>query len=556
MKKILSLLTVAILSASSVSSATAFTTKRKNQSIENETNFTKAIGIANNVNIRITIEINNEIYIGTDHGLYISSDAYGTDFQKAMSIPGDTHINAITKINNKIYIGTGCGLYVSSDWINFAKVTTITSDNFISIIKKVDNKIYIGTNHCLLVSTDNGKTFKQVESILRYLLVTAITKINNKIYVGTIEGFYVSSDGINFTKISDLGLSLINSIQQINNKIYVGTGVKGLYVSSDGAGTNFKQVISIPNNATIKKIQQINNQIYVGTFNGLYISKDDGKTFSQVSLLPINIKIFVIKEINNKIYVGTSNGVYISSDGAGTNFKQESSIPKNIDVDTVTQINDKIYVGTSNGVYYKINSNNLSNKEKADNIMSMLAYHYVEIPSYMWNISANTPQYKTEIQWALNNMMLDHHITYPFTFYFANNDYKTKNFSITSYQNIKIGIAVNGVKCDTNYEADINVKLTKTFIQQILKQITSKINNTNITVNKIANKNQVGQYKEEIKQQLYKIINPKQVKYDFNWLNDSQTIVVNNYKSIAIQINILGIKFFLNPTQNINVKIV
>ena len=308
-----------------------------------------------------------KIYVGTNKGLYISSDSIGTSFKKVGNL-GTKTIFIIQKIGSKIYLGTYSGLYVSSDGTSFSQVSGDLGTKTIYTIKQIGTganaKIYVGTLTGLYVSNDGtGSTFTKVSGDLGANIILAIQQIgtgaNAKIYVGTDNnGLWASSDatGTSFSKISST-ISNISIIKQIgtgaNAKIYVGTNEDGLYVSADN-GANFTKVNDL-GTKSIRTIQQINitasnSKIYVGTIkNGLYISSDDGTSFTQVSSIPNNTRIELVTQINNKIYVGTYNGLYVSSDG--TSFTQVSNLGTKT-IYTIKQVGSKIYAGTTVGLYY------------------------------------------------------------------------------------------------------------------------------------------------------------------------------------------------------------
>ena len=266
-----------------------------------------------------------KIYVGTENGLYISSDATGTSFTQVSSITNTASIYAIEEIgtgaNTKIYVGTTNGLYESSDatGTSFTQVSgDLGTKNILNIQKYGTGssaKIYVGTSGGLYVSSDaTGTSFTQITSIGSRDIFN-IKQIGSKIYIGTDSGLYESSNGTSFSKVSgDLSTKNIFRIQQIGTgssaKIYVGVAGDGLWVSSDATGSSFTKVNSFPISTDIYSIQQINNIIYFGTTTGLYIS-NDGTIFTKATG-DLGAKVIIsIQKIESKIYVGTlNNGLY------------------------------------------------------------------------------------------------------------------------------------------------------------------------------------------------------------------------------------------------------
>ena len=289
--------------------------------------YIKMSGDLSNKTINVVKKIDNKIYVGTFlHGVYMSSDN-GKSF-KHLSAIDTSEISSIQQIgtgsNAKIYVGTIQGLYTSTDLTgtSFSKLQGVLENEPIGKIKQINNKIYVSSNSSndLYASTDlTGATFIKVTGIPNSISINTIQQIgtgsNTKIYVGTSQGLYESSNGNSFTILQGVFDSKsINTIQQIgtgsNTKIYVGTNSSGLYVSSDGAGTNFTPITSIPNNKSIQTIKEINNKIYIGTSNDIYISDLTGASFSKINEFSTTDTIYTIEQIDNKIYIGTGNGIY------------------------------------------------------------------------------------------------------------------------------------------------------------------------------------------------------------------------------------------------------
>ncbi len=381
MKKLLSLLTIAILSTTSISATTAFITNQNKKLINQNKildsnvnkgkNFQKTTKNSLNfkqynfskikfVNKNIIQQIGTKIYVGTfQNGLWISSDN-GINFYQCKTIPSNWSINKIIPINYEsktiIYIssisyGETYEFYKSTDGLTFQQ----TFQNYNNTYKPLDilienpTTIYIGLSSKNMLESNDGINFYQVP----LYNITSIKKINNKIYFG---GGY---SGLYYTDLKVGGGFLscnfpskysqykeINTIQYINNKIYVGTNA-GVCVANDGI--NFKAISNTGN--YVSQIIKINNKIYVNSDSGLSISTTNDDTF-QLSSTFTNNDINNIQMINNKVFIVSNKGLYSSNDGINFNKLTNIGIKENIEIDTITQINNKIYVGAKeNGLY-------------------------------------------------------------------------------------------------------------------------------------------------------------------------------------------------------------
>jgi hypothetical protein len=121
-----------------------------------------------------------------------------------------------------------------------------------------------------------------------------------------------------------------------------------------------------PNNSSVLTAIISNNNIIAGTFNGAYISTDNGVSWSPTAL---SKSINSLKVSGNKIFAGTGNatnssGIYVSTDG-GFNWVQTSLNNKWIHCIEIGSSNlyagsTGVYVSSDNGVTWTITS--LNNK--------------------------------------------------------------------------------------------------------------------------------------------------------------------------------------------------
>ena len=220
-----------------------------------------------------------------------------------------------------------------------------------------------------------------------------------------------------------------------------------------------------------------------------------------------------------------------------------NNLNKDIRIKTKTTIKNSV-----------LKNNNLKqenqNQAKANAIMSRLNNKLIKIINYTKKTYAY--QYNNEIQWALNEIASQKDT--PYTFYFANTD-GNKVLTFLSPRKIYIGVEVNGVKCDVAHQANIQVILSNISIDDVLKDVSSKINNAKLTIARITNQYTLKDYINQVKQNLTKISNPKSVEYVINWINnnDYNKVLNDNYQSFNIKISIDGI--FYSTQLTINIKV-
>ncbi len=305
--------------------------------------------------------IKNTTYLGTRHGLYFLYNG-DKNFHQNTFIPVNCTINKIIEINNILYLGTQeSGLWISNDYGKTFFHNKLIPFNFrVWTIMSIDNKIYIGgdgdSNSCgLLISSDQGKTFVS-NQYFKNKSVEQITKIDDSIYIlydgSYIDGSYISfstNEGKTFYQIKSLPTNLeITKIIKIYNAIYI-CSFQGIWVSyNDGRFFGISKVF--PANSLIITITIIDNIIYAGGKN-FWVSYNHGKTF--IKNKNLNSGVGIIKKIENTIFLACSDegSLYYSND-KGKTFSKNKSIPEKAGIYQILKINNTIYIGTNRSGLY------------------------------------------------------------------------------------------------------------------------------------------------------------------------------------------------------------
>ena len=328
LKKILTSLATFTLVVGAVTSATAWTNSNKvsskpisnqekqtqsNYNLSNDNFFTKNTSLPNNYSVTADYVYNNIVYVGTDEGLYESTDN-GKTFVKNNAL-GNLYIGSIYAYNKIIYVGLGglfaaggdYGLYESMDngqtftenaSINAIMHNPLYGGFYINRIYAANNVIYLwGTGEepstgreatYFYESFDNGKTFTPNSSLGPVFEVYTIYFYDSVVYLGSDDGIglYESTDnGKTFTKNNTLQDYQTQIVYAFNNVVYVGTN-GGLWESTDN-GKTFSLDGSLGNYFEIESMFVFNKVFYVGINNdltgdyGLYESMDNGQTFTE-----------------------------------------------------------------------------------------------------------------------------------------------------------------------------------------------------------------------------------------------------------------------------------
>ncbi len=248
--------------------------------------------------------------IGTNNGLYYSTDGGKNFIQKNDGFITSYSISEIEFINNKFYIGTdGGGLYSGTikdkSWNSErSKVDCPT----ISQIFSEGNNIYVAS-HCtgFFASFDGGNTFTVLNKGLTSFETTAFLKTaSDKYYLGTEDGLYLSSSvGVSTTWKKVLSNCSVTSLGYINGNVVVGTNI-GLFV---GKETSFNKIEIIGGNPYINSIEFTSDRLAL-SINGFGIfATADGLDFYRIKSEDLNNTSAIKISPEEKIaYAGDSSG--------------------------------------------------------------------------------------------------------------------------------------------------------------------------------------------------------------------------------------------------------
>ncbi|MBI5403003.1 MAG: T9SS type A sorting domain-containing protein [Ignavibacteriae bacterium] len=201
-------------------------------------------------------------------------------------------------------------------------------------------------------STDNGANWNY--SGLDNRILNSSLCYNNKIYAGASTGiFYSANNGLNWSPLSGgLPIVSIKTFSVSNSFIFAGgfnlLGDFCLFKSSNN-GVNWSTTNLI--NQTINALTAFNNLIFAGTYNGIYISSNQGSNWILSNNGLTNHTIWSITRSDNNIYTGTNNGIYLTSN-QGQSWVNISNSSTSQAILSVVVHESKIIVGTySNGIY-------------------------------------------------------------------------------------------------------------------------------------------------------------------------------------------------------------
>jgi len=341
-----------------------------------ETQNIKKKNVLDNISIQCFYKNGNNIYIGTEKGLFI----YNNLSQQIIKTPLTISINCFNKIGgNLFYIGTEEGLFVYN--ISEKSITPfVLKMNQNRHQEKIDiNKIISDKKGNLWIGSDGDglfhynsfqKKFNTIKlSLKEYPLINNISSFqflkgkDSTLWIGTKYGivkYFHKNNGFKLYTTEEN--SLIYTISKDkNNTIWAGGFTTGLLKYEANTDT-FKKITSTKNNLPDNDIVDIisidNNTLWVSTWaGGIHKFDIKNKRFEEVFINGERINRARTSLIDSKgnIWLGTDQGVFkISKTGKIQNYNKDSSLDQKLSGNRVFNIKEdykgNIWIGTNVGL--------------------------------------------------------------------------------------------------------------------------------------------------------------------------------------------------------------
>ena len=315
--------------------------------------------------ISIETDSSEYIYLGTQDGIYISTDFGQSWFESSLGIQNRIILYTKRITNNSLLCGTWEGVYNSSDNGTSWNLIGIPESEVVSLFFGPQNKLLAGiSSGGIFISNDRGNNW--IGSGLAEIKINSIeVNSNNIIYAGGVQltmgnnnNLFSSSDfGINWAPLSQSFAEISKILINSQNFIFIATYGSGVYRSTDN-GLTWEEKNSGLTSYFINAIAfNSNNEIFAGTdYYGICKSTDAGNTWQQIGLPDCSIYDIEINSVD-EIYISICQyyqmyTIYKSTDNGVTWVEFNSGIP-NYPVRILTKNDkDEIFAGTeSNGVY-------------------------------------------------------------------------------------------------------------------------------------------------------------------------------------------------------------
>ncbi|NUN69916.1 MAG: T9SS type A sorting domain-containing protein [Bacteroidetes bacterium] len=213
-------------------------------------------------------------------GFYVSAD-HGATWTERTGASALKFVKAIVRTNTALLAGTyGYGLFRSTDdGVSWKKIDSGLTTTAISALRAGNGSIYAGTTSGVFVSTDDGISWTNRSTGITTPQVQALFGNDTMVFAGTTNGLFMTKDGgMQWTaKNSGLGFSVIYGLGLINGRLLAATN--GAVCFSNNYGDSWNYPIS--NNGmkgyTVTPAMLVTGgKVYAATMYDVYVSTNNG----------------------------------------------------------------------------------------------------------------------------------------------------------------------------------------------------------------------------------------------------------------------------------------
>ncbi len=333
-------------------------------------------GLSFNEIVNTIIAVNNDLYLGSNTGFYISKDK-GKQWNLLKSDIGA--INTLLNYKDSIiFIGTNQGLFVSN--LSGSSIKQITDEkiNVVSIINDNEN-LYIVNDKNGIYSLKIDSDSYDLNLILTKSGLQEIFKIEDNFFIAFNQGIFTWDIQNIIYKNEGLSNLTTNDIISVGSYVFCATN-NGIYLTTN-EGYNWEPANNgFSENLNITSLHFTPSRILLAgtTGDGLYYSEDYGKNWRKndnPDLTSIYISDIAMDSAGI-VYLGTiGKGVFKSSDGGMTWVQMYGNGIENLEITKISvNKNNDLFAGTpNNGMFIKTST---ANWRYLDNLPSGIEYVY------------------------------------------------------------------------------------------------------------------------------------------------------------------------------------
>ncbi|MCG9710218.1 hypothetical protein L1D46_15590 [Pseudoalteromonas sp. Isolate3] len=315
----------------------------------------------------ILAHVNNDIWVGTDEGLFVYADGKYNELEainKQIATTGFS-VTAVIEKNNTAYIATDLGAYAVD--LSTSKVTKFF-DGYVINLTLIEQSLYLSTNDVGVKIFDlslNELSSGYINKFLPHEIVWSVRRLDDKLYIANQKGLVTLNDKGEVTTELEM-YAPVADVQLLGNTLYAATYGNGLFKKVDGQWT------AIVSPQYINELHSLSQELYLSTNQGIHRFKVDDEFTSLIegtedhSFTPNGIL-----SISDKIIAASNQGV----------IKVERKKQSKIADSTIS------YVKTNDKTYLNPVSLRLNNSSWLDIALTNYSYTLNDHISYQYRLN-------------------------------------------------------------------------------------------------------------------------------------------------------------------------
>lgn len=282
----------------------------------------KVNGINSSNAITGLIKINGNLLCGTNCGEIYKYDYVENNWTLVSNVETDGYLNAFYKYENELYLLTKKGLYLSND---YGLTWLLIFDQGVGSVVKYHNIIFLTYSKGLLKSDNSGRSWQKINSNLPSEKMTSVNENNGVLYLLIpTRGLFISLDMGNTWSFQMFNFSSSTSkLKFYQNEIYCASNYC-LFMSID-TGRTWKCIFNVVDKETqsLYSYDFENTELYVSSSLGLFkYNRINTNSWSVVDTL---IHPYITNfQIDQNELVAMNTDIYFSKDG-GISWRANSS---------------------------------------------------------------------------------------------------------------------------------------------------------------------------------------------------------------------------------------